>query len=253
MKKFITVFLITGYLAAFTPSEASLLISSNGCINFGSAASLNNRHPYTFLIWVYRTGTIFAGGRFYGKGSAATQQEQFAYNGTSGNVRIIRTRAGVDLQYVTNDTPMDTANKWMFLAATVNTGNAAGQRGNIYHGDLMSLAVESTYGTATDGDASNDSQAADNFMVGHDNSCSGSNTPQRIAYVQYIARELTLGEIRSLQFHPRVVAGTVLLSHLGFNGVGTQADLSGSKNNGTVTNSAATTSPHVPLRSPFGF
>jgi len=67
----------------------------------------------------------------------------------------------------------------------------------------------------------------------------------------YFDRALSLGEIRSLQFHPRVLSGCVLYSHYGFNGTGTQPDWSGKGNSGTVT--GATVSNHVPLGSPFGF
>jgi len=71
-----------------------------------------------------------------------------------------------------------------------------------------------------------------------------------IAIVAVVDRVLTLGEIQSWQFRPRVVSGTKLFCHLGYDGVGDQADWSGTV--GTGTNTGATQADHVPLGPTFG-
>ena len=74
--------------------------------------------------------------------------------------------------------------------------------------------------------------------------------PGSIALFGLLNRVASQQEIVSLQFNPRVVSGTKVFMPLGWNGTGTQPDLSGNGNSGTVT--GATVAAHVPLRPLFG-
>ena len=73
----------------------------------------------------------------------------------------------------------------------------------------------------------------------------------RMGFFHVISSELTLNQIIAQQYRPHVRSDSQVFMHLGFNGTGTQPDLTGKGNNGTVT--GAVVADHVPLGPPFGF
>lgn len=214
-------------------------------VDHGSAASLDDLDPYTYLLWVYPT-TLTNNRGFVGKGNTT---KNFKLNGTGGNLQIVVARATTSTSYITNDTPLSTLNKWYCIATSFESAAAAGEVVNIYSGDLSTTVAERTYGTSTDGSGAVTTDASASLIVG--NNASGTAFQGRIAVCLIWNRKLTLGEIKDQQFHPHKTSGCVLYSICGYNGTGTQADLSGSGNNGTVT--GATQSDHVPLGPLFGF
>lgn len=220
--------------------------ATTNVVNCGSATVLDNLTTATVLLWTKvttltdarqlitkrTTGSPFAGWALY-------------LSGTAGNVIWFWERP-TNMHYVTNDTPLSSA-VWKFLAATFDSG--ATPSAHIYSGGLSTLAAENTYGTAINGSGTPVADAAVSLGLG--NRVGGSISLQgQIAVAAIFSRVLTLGEIRSWQFNPRMMAGCIGLWHLGFNGTGTQRDHSGNFNAGTVT--GATVALHVPLRAPFG-
>lgn len=136
------------------------------------------------------------------------------------------------------------------MAGTFTTAGGAGEVVNIYLGDLSTVPTECTYGTATDGSGTVTDDSAANLWVG--NNPGGTLAWQgRIAGVHFCDRVLTLGEIQRQWMRFDANANSRIISHLGFNGTGTQPDWSGSGNPGTVT--GATVANHVPSGAPFGF
>ena len=217
-------------------------VTTSSRVNHGSATVLDNLDPFTVIMWMYPT-TLTNGRRPYTKGA----QNTFSIYGTAGDLSFERLRTTSTI-YTTNNTPLATLNKWYFVAFSFNSAGATGQIVNIYVGNLSTFAVEATYGTATDGSGSLNTDATANLIIGN-RPVADSAFQGRIAWVGVWNRELTLGELRAQQFRPHKTSGCVLFTHYGFNGTGTQPDWSGSGNPGTVTD--ATVSSHVPLGYPF--
>lgn len=213
-------------------------------VDHGSDASIDNLDPFTMMMWC-NISTLVNTRYLFGKG--LVKRSWLA--GTGGNITLRVATAGSDLIYTTDDTPLS-VDKWHFIAITANSSGGAGETANIYVGDLTTLAVESTYGTAVDGGAF-DSDAAETMQFGNQSASSVNALLGDIAVVAYVGAELSLAQIRSWQFRPRKLASMVIYSHYGFNGTGAQADWSGKGNSGTVT--GVTVAGHVPLGPPFAF
>ena len=62
---------------------------------------------------------------------------------------------------------------------------------------------------------------------------------------------MPLAQMQALQFNLHPTTNTLLLSHYGYNGTGTQPDWSGNGHNGTVT--GATVADHVPMPPAFPY
>lgn len=220
------------------------VVSSGDRVDHGSDASLDDLNPFTAIMWVRLTA--FTNARsFYAKHSAGNR---LIMDGTGGNIRFDRARNIISAVYITDDTPLS-LNTWHLVAVTYNRAGGAGEVINIYVGSLTAEAVESSYGTSTDGAGAETSDAANNLFVG--NISAFNRAPAgRIACFTYVDALLTLSQIRSWQFRPRKLVNAVIYSQYGFNGIGTQPDWSGNGNNGTVT--TATVADHVPLGPSFG-
>ena len=104
------------------------------------------------------------------------------------------------------------------------------------------IAPPRTVGSGTYG-----SDAAEDACIGNK---ANDGTPfiGRIAVTLLWNRALTLGELIDQQYNPHATSGCV--GYWWLHGTGTQPDLSGNANTGTVTGCAV--ADHVPLRPPFG-
>lgn len=136
-------------------------------------------------------------------------------------------------------------NKWLFVGLTWSTGGVNADQ-KIFTGDPSTPLVEpSAYSSQAVGSGTPTSTAADNLTVG---GRSGNNTyfNGRIGHLIFGNVQKPLNELRTLQWNPRLIDGSVkLFSIYGFGGTGSQADWSGTGNSGTVT--GATVSDHVPV------
>jgi len=199
-------------------------------------------------MWVYPTTLTASRGLFTigATSSIPTVAIRLATAATDLDVRV--QQATSQAQYVSNDNPL-ALNTWCMIAATYSQGSTP--RSRIYRGTLTAEAVESTYVTTTTGTGNKSSETGSGSNLTWGNRfTAGPAYAQafqgRIAVGAYFSRVLTLGEIQSWQFRPRMMTGCVAFYHLGFAGTGTQPDWSGNGNAGTVT--GATVSDHAPVR-----
>ena len=216
-------------------------------VDVGSASSIDDVNKGTIIAWVYRSSN--AVGRIWQKGIGASNNQHYFGNSASAVELVIKRTTNCFATSAFGNFANDGTSKWLFYAATFDTGGANGDQ-KLYIGDLSAVAaVPSSYSTQTVGSGTVGSDAGDNGFLGN-NSASGGHWPGHIAYVQIISGTLlTSGQIASMQWRPRMVAGTVGLWILGYNGTSTQPDWSGSGNNGTVT--GATVVDHPPLGAPW--
>jgi hypothetical protein len=159
-----------------------------------------------------------------------------------------RTTTALEVEATYANCPTYGTNKWCFAAITMDFNGANGNQ-KLYHGDLSTLAVEpSAYSLQTVGTGTRPSDASVDAFIGNSSNANVA-LGGALSIVAVFNRVLSLGEIQSWQFDPRMMAGCVGLWRLGDNGTGTQPDYSGNGNAGTVT--SATQADNPPLRRPW--
>lgn len=141
--------------------------------------------------------------------------------------------------------PLDTD---VFLAATFLA--SAAQDISIYAGSLTATVAELSYNATQNAAGTAKEDATIDLYVGNLPRSTTLPFKGRISRVGIVNRALTLGELRTIQFaslRQCNISGTILLCD--YHGTGTQPDLSGEVNNGTVT--GASIANHVPLKQPY--
>jgi hypothetical protein len=228
----------------------ALTFTGTDIVNLGTGVTANDT-SFTYYFWVFIPDTS-ARGAFFARGATAGTSHIMQVPSGGGELNYFRGRATTSMDYLSNSTPFGTDNKWYFVALMVDTALAANQQCNLYVGDLTTLATEVTYTKTGDGSgAFGDNSAVAETLANRLSPSSNRAFPGDIAVAAHVNDALSLSQIQSLQFNPRVVPNTDYFFHFGFNGTGTQADWSGNGNSGTVT--GATVADHVPLPPPFGF
>jgi hypothetical protein len=216
-------------------------------VSYNVPSVLENFTAWTFWAWVYPT-TIGATRAIFHHGISS---------GTSGfkNFGVRNTgQMSIDSEFTTTEANgrstngaghILTANKWWFVAGVLDSSKVP----HTFMGDLTTTVYENTYATQTTGVGTNVSDATGVGAIGNrdDNTFAFQG---RIAVCGYENIGMTLAELKRLQFQPHKTASTKLLYRLGFNGTGTQPDMSGNGTGGTVT--GATLAADVPIISISG-
>ena len=223
---------------AFAESSLTFGAATTDSVNHGSNASLDNLATWTVVMWVYPT-TLTAGRVYFNKLEAAPDngRRRCLVDTATDEVSCQVRENDLLANYITNNANL-TVNKWWFIAATFDLNAAAGESFNIYVGDFDTIATECTYGTATDRTGTLDSDAAGSMIIG--NTAGGAASFQGdFSVFAHWNRVLTTAEIQNQQFSQVPTSGAVLLTYEGFNGTGSQRDLSGNANNGSVSGPTA--------------
>ena len=217
-------------------------------VDCGTAAAISNLSAWTWCGWVYVTTVTVTSHRFFFRkaDSSPPYSNKSARMMTSGELRVDVERATTSTQYIAS-TGTVVANEWAFFATTYNEAAGSGEVVNIYKGLLTSPAAEVTYSTTTNGSGATIDDSPATLLLGNGESLA-QVLPGRMGPQGFFNRVLTLGEIQSWQFDPRMTAGCVGLWYLGDNGTGTQPDFSGNGNSGTVTGATQSDNPPLPRR-----
>lgn len=219
-------------------------------LNCGSGSSLDNLTTATYLTWFKVTNATPAADLAVSwKGLAASGSRQCRVEDTLTEATITIFRATTNLT-VSGDLSLLAVDEWNCLAYVHDTGGADGDQ-QIYEGNLTNLLTEvGSYGTQVVGAGTPGDNSANNLIIGNREN-DGRNFDGIIAFIAQWNRVLTLAELRQQQWHPFPTSGCVLWMQLGFlpPGTGTQLDLSGNGNNGTVTGAAK--GEHTPISIPM--
>lgn len=220
----------------------ALLFNADGDrVDYTGASLIDIGSVGTMLVWLYPTDDTAR----QGIAGAANADMQLNFNGhQAGDPWVfIRQRSTTYLQ--ANAPSANFAsyglNKWICLATAWDGATAP----ILAMGDLSTLLAEpSAYTTQTVG--SGTYLTGNSFRVGMPHFSTTLEFKGRIAFVAVWDRRLTLAELQSQQFRPRVSDNCVLFTHLGFNGLGNQIDWSGKGYHGTLT--GTTLASHVPIK-----
>ncbi len=252
MKKLLALLLILS-LPSMASANLKFGAGTDTRLTIGTGAAITDiQSESTVLIWFYPTSDTSNSSIFSGRVSAALNSANWSLRttGTLGwSFRL--SKATTAVRYDTNS--IDIAlNQWNFVAVT---HSEAAANTHIYHGTLNSLAVESTYGTATAGtgavtaDGGTDPAAWGNRI--NAGTWTGPSYPGELGVGAVVNRAMSLGEIRAWQFRPSVVSGTRNFMRFGATGsAGTQPDFSGKHNDGIPTGAPAPSfsSRYLPIR-----
>jgi hypothetical protein len=228
----------------------ALDITSNGnFVSFGTGTSIDDLPAAGFSGWIW----------LYGTSNAASQTPFSKRNSNgwglvievNGEIRFIHLRATANTDF-TGDVGASNVvglNAWTFVGFTFD--DTATPKVKLYRGTLTGTVAEISYGATTAGTGALTSDATANLYVGNLHQSTNFPFKGKIDRGGLVNRVLTLAEFKRLQFASLAqcnVSGTKLLFHL--HGTGTQPDLSGNKNNGSVT--GATVATGMPMRPSFG-
>lgn len=220
-------------------------------LTFGAASSdrvvidagIDNEHAFTVLMWHYPT-TVTAQRRFWDKGVDIKGLSIDPSSRMEMKVGRATTNA-----FATLSGSLSTGS-WQFAACTFDTTDGP----RIFTGALDTTASEPAYSRRDVGAGAASSDSGGPFCIGGIEVGSPIYAFEgRIAIFAHFKRRLTLQEIIAWQFRPFVDADTDIFIELGYNGTGTQPNLTSLGNgiDGTVT--GATVGDHVPLPPRFGF
>lgn len=201
------------------------------------AAGLNDLNAFTVLMWHFPT-TVTNGRRLWDKGvdvkglalTPSLQLEQKVGRATTN-------------AFATVSAALATGS-WQFVASTFDESDGP----RIFTGGLASTASEPAYASRTIGAGTSSADSGSPFCVGNIEGAGSTFAYQgRIAVFAHFRRRMSLQEIIRWQFQPYTDADCDIFMQLGFNGTGTQPNLTSLGNgiNGTVT--GATVADHVPL------
>lgn len=230
--------------------NAALLMTAAGTdkVDHGSAASLDDLSAISVCVWIRPTTlTATNSPTIWSKDqSAGGYVTYWRMNDASGNMRFrVQTSGGVSGAVASTSNPL-AVNVWSFACVSQAAAGVASNM-RMYHGGLSTSITEVSGSPGSDLTVAKAADASTSMLIGGF-STAGSFSG-RVAWAGVWNRVLTLGEMQTQQFQPRITSGCVLFSYYGFNGTGTQADRSDSSNNGTVTGSAV--ADHVPTIAPF--
>lgn len=217
----------------------------NESVNFGNPAALNAVDPCTFVAWV-RPSSLGTNRYILSKDS---DKPMMRLTDSSGNIRVIWTHTGDDLDASTTDDPM-VANVWQFVAVVIDTSDS-GSEIAVYVGDLDTLPVTSTI-SITPPTGTLQSNAGRDLLVGNryqnDRQWQGD-----MYWCGYWSKAMTLAEVRELwhRIHMHDRDNCLLWCYLGESDTLPVKDQSGNNHDGTVV--VVSRSSAAPLWSPLGF
>lgn len=213
---------------------------SSDRVDFGSDAALDDLSAYSAIIAIYPTDQV-SGRRFFNKGLDNNGTAVWWDWTTSGDIACVCNRATTDATAIAS-TPLS-LNTWAELAVTYS--DAAGF--NVYVRSLTGVFSEVSYtGTPVAGSGARIDDSAESLIVGNRNEIDAGFGGQ-ISHFKFFNEKLTLAELNVHAFKHNFPSNNLVYSE--FWSSGTQIDLSGNQNDGTVT--GATESNPAPTISPF--
>lgn len=211
-----------------------------------------NPDALSAIMWVYLDDVANNLRDFFGKADDAVwlglSVYRLAADGTA--FRIERTTSGDSARATSNSAVLTTG--WNCIAAAMQgSGDVADNK--VYWGNLSTSLADVT--NAAVGTGVLDSIAAYGMTVGnYDSGDRNWSIPGDIAYFACWGAELSLAQLRNVQFSQNAKASGVapeLEGHYGFHGNTTVVDMSGNGYHGTAVGTAL--AAHAPLGPPFGW
>ena len=161
------------------------------------------------VAFVVRPTTLATGAEIWAKANARSSIVgwEFVQSDALGNLRLKAAAATVNLEYITNTTPLAPVNVWRFVAATGNFNGGAGTRIHIYASkSLTAPLTEAGYGTKTEPSGAQSNDSANTLDIGNIGTAQINGFGGDIALALVIPGvEWTLTQLLQWQYNPLVV------------------------------------------------
>lgn len=224
----------------------SLSFASAGTdkVDCGSAAVLDNLDPFTVVMWLDNQDTTTTR-VLVCKATSADNGWRIIFS-NADNLSLIVPGTS-NWSYQSPDSSISTG--LQMLAIVFDSGAAAGSQGRLYRGTRTSIISELSYQNQTDGSGQAD-DSGQPLEWGNLSGVGSFGVGSDVSRVALYNTALSLDDLRTLQFAPPSGwrrSDCVDLHEFGlWHGTGSQIDLSGNGNHGTVT--GATVADHAPIR-----
>lgn len=195
-------------------------------------ASINSLGDMTVLAWIYPTSAAISG--LVTKGTAGGNNRR-SFEVAQNVVQSVYATVDCATSSASSQSQANTvvSNQWQVVGMRYDDTT---KTIDLFWGDVATLIAEVTYDSQTAGSgAVGNNDAADQF-IGCFGSGSSGSFAGRIGAVAIFNEQLALAEMETWQFSPYPNKSSCVLDILlGQDGTGTQRDLSGNGNNGTIT------------------
>lgn len=204
-----------------------------------NSSGLDNLSTFTWVLFFSLTASPSTTRVALNKGTAAAAGEKLLRVRSDNTIESYwrETGGGTDHNRISSNTL--TNGSWYCAAVTFDV--AATPCSHIYLAAAGSVLAEVSYGTSNNGTPTTTANGSNNFRVG--NNSNNNNAPPMIAsIVAAFDAVLSTSNLQAILDSPRFAAtlsSCKLLSKIGMDGTGTQADLSGNSNTGAVTSATA--------------
>lgn len=209
-------------------------------VDCGSAAALDDLGTWSVIVWAYPTGTSHAANRQMLLKSASGSRF-FALSSTGAGRFVIfsdhSTTAGQGL----SATSTYSANVWQVFAGTMDTPGGGGNPRLYYSSSPTTALAEVSYATQTKPVGTITTDASGVLLLGNATAFN-RGFPGTIGMVALFNAILTLADLEAIRISPRFAwtfSSCLGFWKLGMDGTGTQLDLTGNGNDGTVTGATA--------------
>lgn len=211
-------------------------------VDCGSAAMLDDLATFSMIAWAYPTGTSHAANRqMVFKGSSSSRFLALSSAGAGSFVIFSSYSTTSGTARSSNSTY--SANAWQVFAGTMDA--PGGGTPHLYYssGPTSALAEPSYAAGPTSPVGTIGSDASDNLLLGNANTFN-RGFPGILGIAAIFNAVLSLANLEAIRQSPRFAltfSSCLGLWKLGEDGTGTQHDLTGNGNNGTVTGATAAT------------
>lgn len=246
--KLLTVLLGMMALTFIPYSSASLVVGAGtgDAVNYTVVTAQQNLTAFTFVVYAKPT-TITANNVLVSTHSALnadqTQVRTTVTSPTNSNWTFRGPPATTTAGRYDSGTPdLIHLGDWQMYAVSFNGSDA-----RIYAGNLTDTVVEAGVYTTVITMVGGRSQSESGITYA--NRATPGRFQGSIAIGMYYNRNLSLGDLRTIQYTPRCISGCVQFTEFGWNGTGGQTDWSGVGTPGI--NNGGTLGSHTPLATRF--
>lgn len=223
----------------------ALTFTTTANVNFGSGASLalsGAAQTWSWCGWIYPTTDT--AGRPFSIGAGGTDHKRLIVRPTF-SLRMATLRAGGTTNDQYDSAAMAlTPRTWQFVAIVYDSSAGAGLRFLAYRGSFTSVPVLLVM-TATDGAGNCDDDSADNYFAGNSSALTDPFNGILANFAYFPGVVLSAGQVAQLwqSLRAAILMGAHLYSELGYTALGTQPDLTGNANHGTITGAKLAAGP----------
>jgi len=224
----------------------ALTFTTTANVNFGSGATLalaGAAQTWSWFGWILPTSDTV--GRPFSIGDGGTDRKRLIVRPTySLRMATLRGAGATNDQYDSGVYAL-TRNIWQFIAIAYDSSLGAGLRFTAYRGTLRTAPVELILTPNVDGSGNCDDDSADSFFAGNSSPLTDPFNGQIYNFGYFPGYVLSPAQVAQLWQFPRsaILMGAKLYSELGYHAIGTQPDLTGNANHGTLTGAKLADNP----------